>query len=83
MNKIRFFYQHHKIDGVVILFTGKASGKICYRVPELVNENETPPATIYCSAGSLLVNAGLLIQTAVGNSAGVGVFPLNRFGFFS
>ena len=48
--------------------------------PELVNENETPPATIYCSAGSLFGDAGLLIQTAGGRAAGCGIFPLNRFG---
>jgi len=51
--------------------------------PELVNENETPPATIYCSAGSLFGNAGLLIHTAGGRAAGCGIFPLNRFGWIS
>ena len=50
---------------------------------ELVNENETLPATIYCSAGSLFGDAGLLIQTASGSAAGFGGFPLNRFGCFS
>jgi len=32
MNKIRFFNLHHEINGVIILFTAKASGKIGYRI---------------------------------------------------
>lgn len=32
MNKIRFFNPHHEIDGVIIFFTGKASGKIGRRI---------------------------------------------------
>ena len=73
----------HLFAGAIMLIAPEYSGSSCKHEPELVNENETPPATIYCSAGSLFGDAGLLIQTAGGRAAGCGSFPLNRSGCIS
>ena len=50
-------------------------GEVVQEIAEYVNENETPSVRNETTIDSLL--SGLLIQTAVGGSSGLGILPLN------